>query len=192
MAEVTWGEVIGIRPLKPSDAATLRRFVLDPDVAHLLFEEMGGEPPSPFMMGLMIFFQNLGPTLDYGIVEKSGRLVGEVKLWRVSERNRSAMLTIFIGEEARWSRGYGSDALRLILRQAFGPMGLHRVELHVFDFNTRAIRCYEKVGFVKEGARRGALVRGGQYHDILVMGILREEFLAREEARHEVYSGSRS
>ncbi|HWI63240.1 MAG TPA: GNAT family protein, partial [Symbiobacteriaceae bacterium] len=148
---VTWGERVGIRPLLPGDAGALRRFMLDPEVAYLLFEELGGEPPSTPVLGLYIFFQALSGSPDFGIVEMSGRLVGSVRLWRVSDRNRSAMLTIFIGEKRAWNRGYGQDALRLILQFAFGKMGLHRVELHVFDFNERAIACYERVGFVREG-----------------------------------------
>ncbi|HLN61294.1 MAG TPA: GNAT family protein [Symbiobacteriaceae bacterium] len=183
MPDVVWGELIGLRPLRPSDAAAMRRFVMDPEVAHLLFEEKNGEPPSAFALGLMIFFQNMAMRTEWGIVERDGRLIGSVKLWRISERNRSAMLTIYIGEHSTWSHGYGTDALRLALRQAFGPLGLNRVELHVFEFNGRAIRCYEKAGFVREGVRRSALARGSQYHNILVMGILRDEFFAREAER---------
>jgi RimJ/RimL family protein N-acetyltransferase len=182
MAGVTWGDKVGIRPLGPADAGKLRRFVSDPEVAYLLFEELGGEPPSTPLLAAMIFFQALANTPDFGIVEPSGRLVGSVRLWRISERNRSAMLTIFIGEKAVWGKGYGQDALRLVLRHAFGAMNLHRVELHVFDFNERAIRCYERVGFVREGVRREALLRDRRYHDIIVMGVTREEFLARESA----------
>lgn len=56
-------------------------------------------------------------------------------------------------------------------------MNLQRVELEVLDFNTRARRCYEKVGFRYEGTRRRAVFSGGAYHDSIIMGILREEFL---------------
>lgn len=178
-----WGELVGIRQLRPADAGALRRMVLDPEVAHLLFEEMGGEPPSTLMLAVLIGLNRLSGRPDFAIVERSGRLIGSVRLWRISPRNRSAMLTVFIGDKTRWGRGYGTDALRVVLRQAFGPMGLHRVELHVFDYNARAIRSYEKAGFVREGARREALSRDGRYHDILVMGVLREEFLAREIER---------
>ncbi|MDF2629784.1 MAG: putative acetyltransferase [Symbiobacteriaceae bacterium] len=183
MPGVTWGDRVGIRPLRPGDAGALRRFVSDPDVAYLLFEELGGEPPSALLLGTMIFFQMLSSSPDFGIIERGGRLVGSVRLWRVSERNRSAMLTIFIGEKQAWNRGYGQDALRLALRHAFTNMGLHRVELNVFAFNERAIRCYERVGFVREGARREALFRDNRFHDILVMGVTRNEFLAREAER---------
>lgn len=180
---VLWGELVGIRLLRPADAGVIRRMVMDPEVAHLLFEEIAGPPPSAFTMGIMIALGRLSGRSDFAIVERSGRVIGCVRLWRISYRNRSAMLTIFIGDKNCWGKGYGTDALRVVLRYAFGPMELRRVELHVFDFNQRAIRSYEKAGFVREGARRQALNRDGRYHDILVMGVLREEFLAREIER---------
>jgi RimJ/RimL family protein N-acetyltransferase len=180
MAEITWGERVGIRPLMPWDAWKLHRYLSDPEVAHLLFEDKGGNLPSPLALAFGISLARLSGKPDFAILDRGGRLIGSMRLWRVSEANRSAMLTIFIGEKDRWGQGLGAEALRLLLRHAFGPMGLNRVELHVFDFNQRAIRSYEKVGFVREGVRRKALVRGHRFHDILVMGILRDEFIARE------------
>lgn len=178
-----WGDIVGIRPLRPTDAATLRRMLVDPEIAHLLYEELGGEIPSTLLLAASIFANRLSARPEFGIVERYGRLIGSVRLWRLSVWNRSAMLTIFIGAKEQWGRGFGTDALRLALRHAFGSMDLNRVELHVFEFNTRAIRSYEKVGFRQEGARRQALVRHGRYYDVLVMGILRDEFFAREVER---------
>ena len=57
-----------------------------------------------------------------------------------------------------------------------GSLNLHRVELEVYDFNPRAMRCYEKAGFRHEGTRRQALFRDGRYHDTHHMAILYEEF----------------
>ncbi|BAD40984.1 putative acetyltransferase [Symbiobacterium thermophilum IAM 14863] len=178
-----WGEKAGIRPLRPTDAGTLYRFMTDPEVADLLYEEKAGPVPGPALLAFNVWLNQLAARPEWAIVDERERFIGVVRLWRVSERNRSAMLTIFIGERSCWGRGYGTDALRLVLRQAFGPMDLHRVELHVFDFNKRAIRAYEKAGFVHEGVRRQALRRGSRYHDILVMGITRREFYAREQQR---------
>jgi len=179
-----WGELVGIRLLRPGDAGALRRFAMNPEVADLLFEEKGGPVPSIIALAGMIFSQWISGKPEFAILSRTGQVIGAVRLWRVSEGNRSAMLTIFIGDPRFWGRGYGTEALRLVLKHAFGPMGLHRVELHVFDFNTRAIRCYEKVGFVHEGARRQALVRHGRYHDILVMGVLDRDFFLREAERN--------
>jgi RimJ/RimL family protein N-acetyltransferase len=178
----SWGEQVGIRQVTPMDAPALNRFLNDADVAHLLFEDNFGPLPAPWVAWVSLAIGWLGRRPDYAIVDRSGRVIGSVRLWRISEGNKSAMLTIYIGDKACWGRGYGTDALRLALREAFGPMGLKRVELHVFAFNTRAIRSYEKAGFTREGVRRMALIRGDQQHDILVMGILREEFRSLEAA----------
>lgn len=183
MGAILWGEKAGIRSLRPGDAGALYRYMTDPDVAHLLYEEKLAPVPSPLALAVSIWFASMNVRPEWAIVDEQQRFIGVIRLWRISERNRSAMLTIFIGERAYWGRGYGSDALRLALREAFGPMDLHRIELHVFDFNQRAIRSYEKVGFVHEGARRQALRRGNGYSDIIMMGITREEFAARERER---------
>ncbi|MFZ5816598.1 MAG: GNAT family N-acetyltransferase [Bacillota bacterium] len=183
MGGILWGEKAGIRPLRPGDAGALHRFMVDPEVGHLLYEEKSGPVPGPLALAASLWLSALSGRPEWAIVDERERFIGVVRLWRISERNRSAMLTIFIGDRSYWGRGYGSDALRLALREAFGPMDLHRVELHVFEFNHRAIRSYEKVGFVREGVRRQALLRGSRWYDILVMGITREEFAARERER---------
>lgn len=94
--------------------------------------------------------------------------------WRI----RKALLGITIGETDYWGQGYGTDATLIMLRYAFLELNMNRVELGVFDYNTRAIRAYEKIGFVHEGARRQCLYRDGEYHDIFHMAILRAEWEA--------------
>lgn len=182
MPGVIWGQGVGIRRLRPADAKPLLRMAARPEVARLLFEEVGNLP-SPFWLSLMIWSQQVQNRPDFGIVDQSGALIGCVRLWRISRINRNAMLTIFLGERARWGRGLGTEALRLCLRYGFDELSLERIELHVFSFNKRAIRAYEKVGFRTEGIRRGALYRDGEFHDILVMGLRRFEFHLAEAAR---------
>lgn len=183
MGAILWGEKAGIRPLWPSDAGALHRYMTDPEVAHLLYEEKLAQIPGPMAMAWSMLFRGFGYRPEWAIVDEQGRFIGMIRLWRISHVNRSAMLTIFIGERTHWGRGYGTDALRVALNEAFGPLDLHRVELHVFAFNERAIRSYEKVGFAHEGTRRQALRRGSVYHDVLVMGVIREEFYRRERER---------
>jgi RimJ/RimL family protein N-acetyltransferase len=86
---------------------------------------------------------------------------------------------IGIGEREAWGKGYGTDAMEVILRYAFMELNLRRVSLDTFEYNPRAIRSYEKVGFVHEGRERGFLLRAGRRWDMLFMGILREEWLAK-------------
>lgn len=182
MPDVLWGQRVGLRRLRPADAKPLLKMVSRPEVARLLFEEVGNLP-TPLWLSILIWSQQLQNRPDFAIVDQTGALIGCVRLWRVSRINRNAMLTIFLGERSRWGRGLGTEALRLCLRFGFDELSLERIELHVFGFNKRAIRSYEKVGFRTEGLRRGALYRDGEFHDILVMGIRRFEFHLAEAAR---------
>ena len=83
---------------------------------------------------------------------------------------------IGIGERDCWGKGYGTDAMRVVLRFAFVELNLHRVGLNVFEYNPRAIRSYEKAGFVEEGRLRGFLHRNNRRWDLIFMGILRDEW----------------
>jgi RimJ/RimL family protein N-acetyltransferase len=85
-------------------------------------------------------------------------------------------LGIAIGEHEEWGKGYGIDAVRVILRLAFTELNLHRVSLTVFDYNQRAIRSYKKAGFRLERRQRFFLKREGQRWDLIHMGILRNEW----------------
>jgi RimJ/RimL family protein N-acetyltransferase len=107
-------------------------------------------------------------------------LIGFVVLHSIGWSNQSAMLTIGIGDPAYRSRGYGRDALRLILNYAFNELNLYRVGLTVMAYNAAAIRAYERAGFTREGAARSAVQRAGARHDLLYFGILRDEWLARQ------------
>lgn len=107
------------------------------------------------------------------------KLIGGLSLYVVDWAGRDSFVAIFIGEREDWSKGYGSDAMRLLLQYAFQELNLWRVSLGVFDYNPRAIRSYEKVGFCHEGRMRQYLNHEGKRWDILYMGILREEWLER-------------
>ncbi len=115
----------------------------------------------------------------FAIETKDGVHIGNTNLFEIRPEDRKATLGIMIGEKPYWSKGYGTDAVRTLVAFAFEEMNLNRVELAVFDFNERAIASYKKCGFVEEGRRRQALYKGGEYHDVLVMGVLREEWSAR-------------
>ena len=105
-----------------------------------------------------------------------GEHIGSVGLHDVHPRYHHAMLGIFIGNKGYWGRGYGSEAVRLMLQYAFEQLNLHRVYLRVFAYNKRAIRAYEKCGFEHEGVLREAGYKNGQYFDVLAMGILESEY----------------
>ena len=116
----------------------------------------------------------------FGIFTKENKLIGGIDLRDIDNIQRTASLGIVIGEKEHWSKGYGTEAMNIILGYAFRELGLRRVSLTVFEYNPRAIHCYEKVGFVHEGRIRQALKRDGKRWDILFMGILREEWEAKQ------------
>jgi RimJ/RimL family protein N-acetyltransferase len=116
-------------------------------------------------------------------LREDGRPIGTIGFFDLSLLNGSAELGISIGEKALWGRGLGTDALEVLIDFGFGELRLERIKLRVYDFNKRAIRAYEKVGFTLEGTERHATYRRGRYHDDHIMSILREEWLAQERPR---------
>lgn len=106
------------------------------------------------------------------------RMIGEIGLDGVQWEHGESFVGLSLGERKDWGKGYGTDAMRVILRYAFTELNLERVSLTVFEYNPRAIRSYEKAGFRHEGRARQFLRRDGQRYDMLFMGILREEWQA--------------
>ena len=108
-----------------------------------------------------------------------GELIGSIGLTNINWVERKAEMGIMIGEKDHWNKGYGSDAVREILRLAFERMNLNRIYLRVFENNPRAIRVYERCGFRKEGTLRHDHFHGQQYFDTIIMGILRSEYVGK-------------
>lgn len=109
--------------------------------------------------------------------KKTGQTVGIVSLINIDYKNRSAECIIDIGAKDMWGKGVGTAAVSLILEFAFLELNLHRVYLQVFSFNKKAIKLYEKTGFIYEGKQREALYRMGKWHDIVMMSILENEYI---------------
>jgi len=118
---------------------------------------------------------------SYIMIEKGNEIpIGIVSLINIDNKNRNAEFIIDIGEKEYWGKGYGSEGLKLLLDYAFYEMNLHRVSLRVFSFNDRAINLYTKIGFQQEGNSRQSLFRNGEWHDIIQMGILQNEYFENE------------
>jgi RimJ/RimL family protein N-acetyltransferase len=106
-------------------------------------------------------------------------LIGFIGLFDLYKHHGDTLVAIALGERKYWDKGCGTDAMRVMLRYSFNELNLRRVGLIVFEYNPRAIRSYEKVGFIHEGRIRGAMLRDGKRWDFLYMGILREEWQAK-------------
>ncbi|MDX2077535.1 MAG: GNAT family protein [bacterium] len=174
------GEKVHLAALNKDDLPTYHKWfsnteflrLLNPDVAmpkttesELEWYEEASKSKDEYVFGIRALDDN--------------RLLGNCSIFSISESSRNGEVGIYIGEPSEWGKGFGSDAMNVLVRFAFMDLNLHRLELHVFSYNARAISSYEKVGFVGEAVLHEALYRDGIYHDIHIMGILRRDWMAK-------------
>lgn len=111
---------------------------------------------------------------QFAIENFEGDLVGRCGVIKLDWKNRVGELAIMIGGPHQ-HRGYGKEAMRLLVDFCFREMNLHRLKVTVFAFNEAAIRTYEACGFEREGLLRREIFRDGEYRDVVIMGLLNEE-----------------
>lgn len=104
------------------------------------------------------------------------KMIGTVCLEEFNDIDRTATLGIFIGDKNYRSKGYGTEAIRLILEYGFKYLNLQNIKLDLMEFNERALKCYQKCGFKEYGRRRKCKYINGKYYDSISMDILAEEF----------------
>ena len=121
--------------------------------------------------------ENSSPEATFVIVTiEEDKMIGTVSLERIDTINRTATLGIFIGDKDYRSKGYGTEAIKLILDYGFNYLNLNNIQLNLMEFNERALNCYKKCGFKEYGRRRKSKFINGKYYDSICMDILAEEF----------------
>jgi RimJ/RimL family protein N-acetyltransferase len=110
----------------------------------------------------------------------AGEAVGHIELSNIDRRNRSASVSRVLIAPGRRGQGLGQQMVAQVLEIAFGQLGLHRVDLFVFDFNQSAIACYERAGFVREGRLRDVRQMPGGFWSLIQMSLLEHEWAARQ------------
>jgi RimJ/RimL family protein N-acetyltransferase len=114
---------------------------------------------------------------NYSIIDiQTNELIGSCGFLEIDNLNQTAEIGIFIGNKIFWKKGYGTEAMVLLMDYGFKALNLHNILLRVFSFNEGAIKCYEKIGFKLIGKRREALKRGNKTFEIIYMDILYNEF----------------
>ncbi|TFH02775.1 MAG: N-acetyltransferase [Calditrichales bacterium] len=108
---------------------------------------------------------------------ETDEVLGLTSFLRIDWIGRMAIFYIAISEEKNWSQGYGSEATHLMMAYAFNTLNFNRVQLHVYAGNEKAVKAYQRCGFIIEGTLRQAMYRDGSYHDFFVMGLLREDWI---------------
>ena len=114
---------------------------------------------------------------QFGIISsKEDILIGTIGLHDIDYINRKATLGIFIGDKQFRSKGYGIEAIKLILDFGFNYLNLNNIKLDLMEFNEGALKCYKKCGFKEYGRRRKSVYINGKYYDTICMDILSCEF----------------
>ena len=177
------GRLIVLRRHRTENLRAFTRWYSDPEVARLTRYQQS--PLSSDEVQRFFYSRIMGSDfLAMAIhLRETDRLIGTCAFSQLDGDNGSTVYHITIGERDAWGRGYGTEATELMLAHAFTQLALHRVALTVFEFNSRAIRAYEKCGFVVEGRARQAILRDGRFWDEIHMSVLLEEWQARNRPR---------
>ena len=121
--------------------------------------------------------ENSNPEATFVIVTlDKDEMIGTVGLEQIENINRVATLGIMIGNKNYLSKGYGTEAIRLILEYGFNYLNLHCIKLNLLSTNERALKCYKKCGFKESGRIRECKFVNGKYYDSIYMDILAHEF----------------
>lgn len=180
---IVYGERVRLRGAERSDLEKFVEWINDPEVTAglTLFLPMSSVDEEKWFETAMQKTQEEKPLVVDIKDGDNWRLIGNSSFFDFDWVARSAEVGIMLGDKSIWNQGYGTETMTLLLRHGFGTLNLNRVYLRVYSENKRAIRTYEKVGFVHEGSMRQAVYKNGTYNDILFMSVLREEWGARIE-----------
>ncbi len=184
------GERVWLRPVEPGDVVEDSQFAGDAEVGHFLGAKTPMSRAAAERLAGEILSQVGQTGYPYAIcLMGEQRSIGTVFLRGVDKVNGSGVVGIFIGDRRYIGKGYGTDALNALVDFGFGELRLERIELEVFDYNLRAIRSYEKAGFQTDAVLRRARFHRGAHHDVHLMSILRDDWLALARPRSWELSG---
>jgi RimJ/RimL family protein N-acetyltransferase len=172
------GELIKLRKLRRSDAASIQRLADNKDIARYL-----PRLPYPYTMKeadrwitTTARLARQEKSYDFGIADNgSDEIAGMIGLRNINRQDKNAELGYWVGKPYQ-GRGYAAEAIRLILKFAFKELRLVRVYAVVHQRNVPSIKVLEKAGFMREGTWRKASFMGGRWSDVYAYGILKEEY----------------
>jgi len=120
---------------------------------------------------------NLSKEHNYSIINlETNEMIGNCGFVNVEHINQTAEVGIIIGNKTYWNKGYGTEALSLLIDFGFKALNMHNIMLRVYENNKGAVRCYEKIGFKTMGIRREALHRDLMKQNVIYMDILSKDF----------------
>ncbi len=169
------GEKIYLSPISVEDAEQYSQWINNLEISkYLLFanQQIGVYKEQKILTQLL----EQGAQIFAIVENETNTLLGNCSLFNFDFHNSSAELGIFIGSEKHLGKGYGTEAINLLLDYGFNILNLNNVMLDVYSYNTRAIKSYLKCGFKFIGRRREAKMIGRKKFDQIFMDILANEF----------------
>ncbi|MDF2520434.1 MAG: acetyltransferase [Clostridia bacterium] len=174
------GEKVRLRAYKREDVQLAQQYINDAETKKLL---MPGIPYPITLEQEQKWFESISAFSDnYSFAIETlqeGKYIGGCGVNKLDWKNSVATVGIFIGDKDYWGKGYGTDAMKVLVKFIFEQMNINKVKLFVYSFNERAVKSYEKCGFAREGVLRQEIFRDGKYHDEYIMGILKDEFFQK-------------
>jgi RimJ/RimL family protein N-acetyltransferase len=175
------GKLVCLRAVEEGDYPLLARWLNNPDV--MVHWGRPGNTASREEIERSERAQAARPnSRKYMIETQDGVPIGQIDYYDLDWQNRSAWVSIMIGEPEYWSGGFGTDAMRALLDYLFRQLDLHRVALTAHESNVRAQRSYAKNGFMREGTLRDWAYFDGAWVDGVLMSVIKDEFLAVVDA----------
>lgn len=170
------GERLYLAPVEPDDVELYCTWLNDLEVTRTLTMASIALGRT----GEREFLQNASSKHIYVIVaEPDDTPIGNCGLEDIDQLNGTCEIGIVIGDKDYWGKGYGPEAMELLIGYAFDYLNMRNVMLRVYSFNQRGIAAYRKLGFREIGRRRNAIRREGEEHDIIYMDVLDDEFRSR-------------
>lgn len=168
------GKQVRLRPVEERDLPLFVQWLADPELTRWL-ERLEKAPTLEEEYDWWHDRRSDPDGILWAIETRDSHLVGTTEL-RLAPRAERAEFGIAIHDKTQWGKGLGTEATRLVVDYAFEELDLNRIELTTDEENARAIRCYERVGFIREGLLRRHRLVDGRFSDTVVMGILREDW----------------
>lgn len=178
---IIYGERVRLRATEREDVKNFYVWVNDPDVTRYLslYLPMSTVDEENWFNSMTQRSQS-EKTLVIEVRDGNGwKMIGNCGVFDIDTIGRLGEIGIMLGEKDEWDKGYGTEAMSLLVRHCFETLNFNRVYLRVYAENLRAKRAYEKAGFVEEGRLREAVYKNGKYDDVIIMSVLRAEWIAR-------------
>ena len=169
------GKRVYLRALEKEDLIYIRKWSNDHEIRKLTGEVVSMSQADADKFLERVYSDNTREWFVI-VVKENDRVIGETGLLRMFPAWRTTDISIIIGEKDAWGKGYGTEAILLLLDYAFRCLNFHRVAIGVVAFNEKAIHFWEKVGFKKEGIQRDGYYYNHKHHDFVMMSILEDEF----------------